>query len=179
MKLSVALFSFVLTAVSLPAVAQQELGDVGRWDQALAWGTLPSHHHAIQAIHLKNGKILFWSAGPLPHGHSAHLWNPADDSFTYVPTGANIHCTGHVGLKDGSALLAGGGGEASGIGIKETTIFRLGGASSSAPGPWQRVRDMNYARWYPTCTTLPDGRVLVVGGNEQPGTPADIPEIYD
>lgn len=40
---------------------------------------------------------------------------------------------------------------------------------------------MNFARWYPTCTTLPDGRVLAVAGSHviAGGCPQCIPEIYD
>ncbi len=158
-----------------PAAGLQDLCEVGRWDPSPGWSTLPAHHHAIDAIHLTDGTILFWSAGPLPHGHSAHLWDPADDSITDVPTELNLHCTGHVGLTDGTVFMAGGGGNGNGVGIKETSVFTLG----ARPSPWQRLKDMNYPRWYPTCTTMPDGRVLVVGGNEQPGVPADIPEIYD
>jgi len=40
--------------------------------------------------------------------------------------------------------------------------------------------DMTFNRWYPTATTLPDGRVLVCAGLQQEGGPhATIPELYD
>lgn len=41
---------------------------------------------------------------------------------------------------------------------------------------------MNYGRWYPTCTTLADGKVLVVAGTrlfEENIVHVRIPEIYD
>ncbi len=39
---------------------------------------------------------------------------------------------------------------------------------------------MNYARWYPTSTVLPDGRVLSVSGSDTCETCiVSIPEIYD
>ena len=39
---------------------------------------------------------------------------------------------------------------------------------------------MNFSRWYPTVTSLPDGRALVMSGNINCETCiADIPEIYD
>jgi len=39
---------------------------------------------------------------------------------------------------------------------------------------------MVYPRWYPTATTLPDGRVLIISGSTTcNGCQASIPEIYD
>ncbi|MBX3402576.1 MAG: hypothetical protein KF699_14595 [Phycisphaeraceae bacterium] len=51
------------------------------------------------------------------------------------------------------------------------------------PPAWTRKADMHLGRWYPTCTTLPDGKVAVFAGwtanNVSPPPNADIPEIYD
>ena len=39
---------------------------------------------------------------------------------------------------------------------------------------------MSYRRWYPTSTTLPDGRVLITSGAQTCLTClADVPEIFD
>jgi hypothetical protein len=44
---------------------------------------------------------------------------------------------------------------------------------------WTERAPMVFPRWYPTNTTLPDGRVLVTAGNIAPGVRVEIPEVYD
>src|SRR5262249_54384276 len=45
---------------------------------------------------------------------------------------------------------------------------------------WTPVAPMMYPRWYPTLTTLPDGRVLAISGSDTCETcPVPIPEVYD
>src|SRR4029079_124381 len=45
---------------------------------------------------------------------------------------------------------------------------------------WTHLPQMSYRRWYPTMTTLPDGRALITAGADT-GNLAyiPIPEIYD
>ena len=38
---------------------------------------------------------------------------------------------------------------------------------------------MAHGRWYPTCVTLPDGKVLVVNGFDEYGVFNQLTEIYD
>ena len=39
---------------------------------------------------------------------------------------------------------------------------------------------MTYRRWYPTATTLPDGRIILTSGAQSCDTClADVPEIYN
>ncbi len=45
--------------------------------------------------------------------------------------------------------------------LKDSAIFDPPASS------WTRGRDMARARWYPTATSLPDGRVLVVSGDNR------------
>ena len=44
---------------------------------------------------------------------------------------------------------------------------------------WVDAAEMKYARWYPTNTTLPDGRVLVMGGTDGSYRTVSRHEIYD
>ena len=44
---------------------------------------------------------------------------------------------------------------------------------------WTRGANMSVRRWYPTATTLPDGRILAISGWSTPGRLADVPEVYD
>ena len=44
---------------------------------------------------------------------------------------------------------------------------------------WTNRTPMRYARWYPTVTTLGDGRVLAVSGRNESGSISTISEVYD
>jgi hypothetical protein len=60
------------------------------------------------------------------------------------------------------------------VGIPDANIF------NSTNNSWTQVRSMSYGRWYPTATMLPDGRVLVVAGDDGcPTCVAAVPEIYN
>lgn len=156
-----ALSSFVLAALSWPAVGQDSV--FGRWDPPPGGSDWthprnPEDGAAVHACHLATGQILVWAY----NGFDARLWDPKDGSFTDVASDSGLFCAGHAALADGSILVSGGG--QGGQGIRETTIFRLSGTPN---GPWEPVADMNFARWYPTCTTLPDGRILAISGKDE------------
>ena len=74
----------------------------------------------------------------------------------------------------------GGGHEDQGVANAQTSIYSLSGSPS---GPWIVADDMTYGRWYPTCTSLPDGRVLAIRGTTAPvsqgGVAVVFHEIYD
>ena len=38
---------------------------------------------------------------------------------------------------------------------------------------------MAHGRWYPTVTTLPDGRMLTMAGRDENGNVVEIPEIWE
>src|SRR5262249_1896818 len=86
-------------------------------------------------------------------------------------------CSGMTVLADGRVLVAGG---------HECVVTTfLGSASSNifdpATGQWTFGPDMAYRRWYPTITTLPDGRAIIIGGGDKDFTAASyskIPEVY-
>jgi hypothetical protein len=148
----------------------------GRWDPpplGYDWDFNAEH-----TIHLPTGKILVGK-----NGNSASLWDPSDGSFTPVPNAAhNIACSGHTALADGSILAAGGrhGSHSPAHATDQTSIYS---SQSGTPNPWREVGTMFTTRWYPTCITLPDGKVLAIGGFDDPlsqnGEPVEEPEIYD
>ena len=164
-RFSVTLFSIVLAGASSTAVAQ-DLSESGDWNSAP--GTWL--YHTVTAVHLPTAKnqILIWERT----GNTAQLWNPADGSFTGMGTSQLLFCTGHAGLPGGRVLVAGGGDHGGGD-LTDANIFNILG-----PGdPWEPVTDMQLPRFYPTCTTLPDGRVLTTGGFR--GIGVDFPEIFN
>jgi hypothetical protein len=84
----------------------------------------------------------------------------------------NPFCAGFTFLPDGCLLVAGGDKKSDKYdrvppGVREgRNSLRLfvprGGATGT--GEWQSIGRISDARWYPTCTLLPDGRVFLVGG---------------
>ena len=167
---------WAMALAAILACSTQAQDDVlGRWDPpegGYDWEVRAEH-----AVHLFTGKILVW-----PNGINAKLWDPGNGGFTDVPNEDHkLGCSGHTALANGSILVAGGGGEEPGTASKKTSIFSLGPVPLS--GPWKAVDEMFFTRWYPTCVTLPDGKVLAIGGSDKPlgqgGMFIPFPEVYD
>ena len=70
-------------------------------------------------------------------------------------------------------VVGGHAGGAAEVGIKDSNIY------NPATKTWTHLPNMQYARWYPSTTTLPDGRVLAISGQITAGVWADTPEIYN
>ena len=170
------LWAMALTAILASSTQAQSEHILGRWDPpplGYDW-TFNAEH----TIHLPTGKILVGK-----NGTTANLWDPRDGSFTPVPNPThNIACSGHTALADGSILAAGGRllGQVPAQATDQTSIYS---SLSVTPNPWREVGLMNFTRWYPNCITLPDGKVLAIGGTDDPiaqgGEPVPQPEIYD
>jgi galactose oxidase-like protein/Big-like domain-containing protein/glyoxal oxidase-like protein/carboxypeptidase family protein len=125
---------------------------------------------AVNLILLPNNKLLYYDDGATPA-----VWDYQQNVFTATPTNPDLFCSGHASLADGRILVVGGYGDGSGsIGIANAEIF------DATNNTWTTVPSMKYKRWYPTATTLSDGRILVTAG-WQTGehTNAGIPEIYN
>ena len=138
---------------------------VGSWSSVV---NLPAV--AVNLILLPENRVMFYQDGATPT-----IWNYVQNTFTSVPTPVDIFCSGHALLSDGRILVVGGfGGSGSTFGIANAEIF------DPTAKTWTRVPDMAYKRWYPTATTLPDGRILVTAGWQTSAhTNAGISEIYD
>ncbi|MBW0000984.1 MAG: DUF1929 domain-containing protein, partial [Verrucomicrobia bacterium] len=137
---------------------------VGSWSSVVNLPTV-----AVDLILLKNSKVLFYEDGSSPT-----VWDYVNNTFTGVPTSADLFCSGHALLADGRVLVVGGYGESHSIGIASAEIF------DPSQNSWSAVPDMAYKRWYPTATTLSDGRILVTAGwQTTEHSNAGIPEIYN
>src|SRR4029450_7815658 len=127
---------------------------------------------AVHAPLLPTGEVL--TSDGQGEGNIARVWNPTTNIFTSVDNpNTNLFCAGHCQLGDGRLLIAGGH---AGIhtGLRDTNIF------DSTTHQWSQAGLMRTARWYPTTTTLPDGRVLVTAGEMGcGGCDAQIAEVYD
>ena len=137
------------------------LGDpsaVGQWS-----ATSPIDVTGIHAVLLPTGKVLFFNYGLNDTGGIATLWDPQTRTGERVdpPNGDNIWCGGQTLLADGRVLVAGGNIPK----INENwngldTIYTFDPWTEE----WTLQGRMNSGRWYPTTTTLPDGRVLITSG---------------
>jgi hypothetical protein len=151
---------------------------VGQWSAPAAW-PLVAVHMSLQP----SGSILMFD-GFAAALNSERLYDPTTQSFLPLPYGRNLFCSGHVLLPDGRTLIVGGHISADN-GLADTTIF------NPTNDTWTRAPDMAVGRWYPTATQLPNGKVLVFGGDniilDRPGQPPpfsdasvnSLPEIYD
>ncbi len=173
------LFPWIFGAATLRRCAPTMMRRRGRWekpdkcdpeDPDYKWVT-----QAVHAIHLPSNEVLFWQLGV----NTNYIWTAKTACFTPVALTWNIYCSGHVALSNGSILVAGGKHLShSGHGVNNVAIYRLGGASPGSP--WdETVAPMNHARWYPTCTALPDETILAIAGRDENGSNVGIPEIYD
>ncbi|MCH8823277.1 MAG: DUF1929 domain-containing protein [Planctomycetes bacterium] len=124
---------------------------------------------------MPDGKILVWQTD----GETARLWDSSTGAFTCMPNFSTpLFCSGHASLANGSLLIAGGGYPSSGR--KDTNVYCYGNCFLTFGGsPWQIKQDMNFARYYPTCTTLGDGSILVSAGKDASEQHVTFPEIYD
>ena len=116
----------------------------------------------IHAALLKTNKILFFSYHEHDQSHGvSSVFNPIDETVEHVHQDEDLFCAGHAFLPDGRLLVA--GGHVTG----ERTVFLF--SPSGASGNWEQLPDMPVGRWYPTCTTLPDGTIFVLSGTKSSG----------
>lgn len=135
----------------------------------------------IHAAVMYTGEVLFWapdlerhpehsttSAAAWPHLNDmtrveVALFNPAGDEIRYPPmsNSRNLFCAGQCFLPDGRVFVAGGHAHPFNNPDRADRDIHTFDPGTFA---WSRKRDMDVARWYPTCTALDDGRILIVSG---------------
>jgi hypothetical protein len=147
-----------------------DAASIGAWSAPFDLGLV-----AVNMVLLHTGKVLMypgWERG----GTQASVFDPATGSMTLTPIStSNIFCTGHAPLADGRIFVVGGWDGPNGIlGLQHANLF------NPATLQWTRRADMAQRRWYPSATTLPDGRVLVTSGATTcDACIADVPEVYN
>jgi hypothetical protein len=139
---------------------------VGEWSAVTDW-PLSSVHATL----LKTGEVLMWDAWESPTSQ-AKLWNPTTGAFTAVPVGAPLFCAGQATDANGNVVVM-GGHETGQVGIKDVWSF------NPDTRTWTKKPDMKFARWYPSVTELPDGRMLTISGMITPYNFANTPEVFN
>ncbi len=154
-------------SASVPVSVSNSTGtQLGQWSGVVSW-PIPPIHLTLQP---GGDALLFDDSG----GSLARRWNNVTGNFTSVPVSANLFCAGHAPMADGRTAAVGGQtGACCWNGINQTNLF------DPNTNAWTRVANMAFARWYPTATKLPDGRILTVSGTRTPNVLADTPEVYN
>jgi hypothetical protein len=154
-------------SVTVSNVNPNDPSVIGQWSQVYTWPLVGIHQ-----ILLPTGKVLTWEDENVNPPSS--VLDPTTMTFTSVPyTAMDLFCTGHGLLPDGRVFIA-GGHIANWVGTTGATIF------DPSTQTWSAKTPMSFARWYPTVTALPDGRMLVLSGAINcEGCNATTPEVYD
>lgn len=149
-KLPGAAGSLLLLLLPVTVLAQGP-AEIGQWTPVEDIPVGPTH-----SILLPTGKVLFF--GEFEKGDFHYEWDPATGQFEELSyAGFNIFCAGHTHLEDGTIFITGGHIDEH-VGEPQSVIY------DPWTKKWLEVPLMNDGRWYPTATTLPNGEVLVVGG---------------
>lgn len=147
----------------------------GRWDVAPFTSGVIGVHAAL----LHTGAVLFWSFRPPDDPNTdpnpplyavSTVLDLATGSLLHpsyegpLPDLENIFCGGHAFLPDGRLIVVGGDREGY---VRPTPVKAIHEFIPGGPGGghWHYLGDMRKPRWYPSATTLPDGRVLIAGGH--------------
>lgn len=160
--------SATFTLRALPAEATR-----GKWDAPVSWDIVPLH-----LTLLPTGKLLAW--GKYESGTSAmanpRLWDPAAGAPTSartIPVPDMLFCSGHTLMPDGRVMVSGGHYDDD-RGLRATNIF------DPVSQTWTTgLPKMARGRWYPTVTTLPDGRIVTVAGRDSASNEVLVPEIWE
>jgi hypothetical protein len=105
------------------------------------------------------------------YGMSDDNEHHAVGSFVNLPSGTitrldhpmpHVFCSGQAQLPNGDLLVAGGHSNSEHHLHKLTRVDEV-------VWKWKKLKDLHHGRWYPTVTTLPDGKVLILGGAYKTG----------
>ena len=136
--------------------------------------SLPDDSVAVQGILLVDGRVLFLTNS----APRAAIYDPGSDSIKVVPVPVagpyGIAYPFLVRLRDGRVLLGAGALTGTGSPGSYTFLFDSSSDAFTATGSFAVLR------FGATANTLPDGRVVVMGGADpSSNAPLDTVEFYD
>ena len=160
------------TSRSITINALSPEATTGKWDSPVDWAIVPLH-----ATLLPTGKVIAWGKYE-SNGTMAmpRLWDPTvgpPSTAQMIPVDTMLFCSGHALMADGR-LMVSGGHKADDRGLDVTNIFDPTSQTWASGLP-----KMAKGRWYPTVTSLWDGRMLTVAGRDTTSKVVLIPEIWE
>jgi galactose oxidase len=159
------------SAINITALPPE--ATTGKWDAAVQWSIVPLHMTL-----LPTAKILAWGKYELGTSMMAkpRLWDPSVGPPTtaiVVRADTMLFCAGPRLMADGR-LMVSGGHTGDDRGLDVTNIF------DPVTQTWATgLPKMAKGRWYPTVTTLSDGRVVTVAGRDSASSVVLLPEIWE
>ncbi|MDA8295906.1 MAG: putative Ig domain-containing protein [Actinomycetota bacterium] len=167
-------------ALAPTAAAELYNPATGSWSVT---GSLPTASDQAQMVLLKSGQAMY-AGGMTGSGTAAATTNAVE---LYNPTGGGWTATGYlpVGVADGQVallsngdvLLAGGQTKASGAAANVVSSSERYQVSTNS---WATVGSMPYGVSDTSAVTLPNGNVLIAGGEtDASGTPTSTSEQFD
>jgi Domain of unknown function (DUF1929) len=150
-----------------PAAGQAPASVIGRWSAARNPGT---DTVGIAAVLLHTGRVLLVGAEVNAGENTpAYVFNPVTGRGHAVTPPAPIFCSSLTPLSDGRILSA-GGAKPFPHGINDVLLF------DPRTEQWLPQPATSKARYYPTSTRLPDGRVVITAGLQLDGR-TDNPDV--
>jgi galactose oxidase len=155
--------------VNLQGAVMTPPASLGRWSAPVGFPLVP-----VAAALLPTGRLLTWSSfDPYTFGGSGTTQTATYDPVagtvtqrTVTETGHDMFCPGTAMLTDGRVLVNGGDDAA------KTSIY------DPATNTWTAGPAMTTPRGYNADTTLPDGRVLTLGGSWSGGQGGKNGEVW-
>ena len=168
-------FALLLAVALGTTTTQPVLAQAGTQGQ---WRTL-TNQVPINPVHvalLRTGQVLIVAGSgnvATETNFQAAIWDPAAQTFQTRSLGWDMFCNGMVTLHDGRVLINGGNLKYDPFwGEPRNALF------DPMTGLFTDVENMLHGRWYPTVTTLGDGRVMTFSGLRETGGTNTAVEIY-
>jgi hypothetical protein len=153
----------------------------GQWSTLS--GTVPIN--PIHAALMHNGKVLIVAGSGncspsqsgcpsgAPYGSGAAVYDPVAGTIKPLTVSWDMFCNGMVVLPDGRPFINGGTLQYDPFhGSLQSSIF------DPATNTFTDVQNMAHGRWYPTLTTLGNGRVMTFSGVDENHNTNKTVEIY-
>jgi Domain of unknown function (DUF1929) len=139
---------------------------------------------AIHAALLPSKRVIIFSGSEHDEKHHRNfrsaIWDPDPQHRQSVrcmdaPT-MDLFCCGHCMLPNGNVFVAGGTANYDREKDNPHRPYHFTGINDCFEFDWRTERwlavpSMRRRRWYPTCVTLDDGRVLAISGHDGPNEP--------
>ncbi len=159
-------------AASSPRGLLAQAGTLGQWRTLTNQAPINPIHVAL----MNNGDVLIVAGSgnvATETNFQAAVWDSGSETFLTRALAWDMFCNGMVVLHDGRVLVNGGNLQYDPFhGEPRNAVF------DPATGLFTNIQNMAHGRWYPTVTTLGDGRVMTFSGLSETGGTNSAVEIY-